>query len=64
MALVFCFISGSNHQQRAQTRSLGCIHCSPKHQGLKEVKVMSQAIRTSQKEAKVDPLDSNELEPR
>ena len=38
VALVFCFISGSNHQHRAQTRSFGRIHCSPKHRGLKEVK--------------------------
>ena len=38
VALVFYFISGSNHQHRAQTSPFGCIHCSPKHRGLKEVK--------------------------
>ena len=38
VALVFYFISNSNHQHRAQTSPFGCIHCSPKHQGLKEVK--------------------------
>ena len=60
--LVFYFISGSNHQHQAQTSPFDCIHCSPKHRGLKEVERHSQAIRTSQKEAKVDPLDQNELE--
>ena len=38
VALVFDFSSGSNHQHRAQTSPFGCIHCSLKHRGLKEVK--------------------------
>ena len=39
VALVCYFISGSNHQHRAQTSPFGCIHYSPKHRELKEVKL-------------------------
>ena len=64
IGFVFYFISGSNHQHRAQTSLFGCIHCSPKDRGFKEVKRHELSHKTSQKEAKVDPLNQNELEPR
>ena len=38
VALVFYFISVSNHFHQAQTSPFGCIHCSPKQRGFKEVK--------------------------
>ena len=52
-ALVFCFISGSNHQHRAQTRSFDRIHCSPNHRGLKEVKRHELSHKNKPKRSKI-----------
>ena len=52
VALVFYFISASNHRHRAQTSPFGCIHCSPKHRGLKEVKRHEPSYKNKPKRSK------------
>ena len=59
VALVFCFISGSNHQNRAQTNPFCCVHCSPKSQGLKEVKHHEPSHKKKPKETHSTRISSS-----
>ena len=60
VALVFYFISGSNHQNRAQTSLFVAYIAHLKAEGSKKWNIMSQAIRTKPKEAHSTKISSSQ----